>query len=92
MVSLVLGVQKPPCRVGKRFRDRLVVALEEKLKKPAGLKWTAWVRTQLRSAAATWAARRGVRGRASLEAADYDHLVPDPTLMVKERGPRCRTA
>ncbi len=38
MVSLVLGVQKPPCRVGKRFRDRLVVVLEETLKKPVGLK------------------------------------------------------
>ncbi len=31
-----------------------------------------------RSAAATWAARRGVHGRASLEAADGDDLVPGP--------------
>jgi hypothetical protein len=31
-----------------------------------------------RSAAVTRAARRGVRGRASLEAADGDHLVPRP--------------
>ncbi len=31
-----------------------------------------------RSAAATRAAKRGVRGRASLEAADGDHLVPRP--------------
>jgi hypothetical protein len=39
------GVQKPPRQVGKRFRDRLVVALEEKVKKPAGLKTRpAWSR------------------------------------------------
>jgi hypothetical protein len=37
IAPLVPGVQKPPCRVGKRFRDRLVVAPEEKMKKPAGL-------------------------------------------------------
>jgi hypothetical protein len=35
------------------------------------------VRTR-RSATATRAARRGVRGRASLEAADGNHLVPRP--------------
>ncbi len=41
----VPGVQKPPYRVGKRFRDRLVVALERKVEKPAGLKTRpAWLR------------------------------------------------
>ncbi len=34
----VPGMQKPPRRVGKRFRDRLVEAPEKKVKKPAGLK------------------------------------------------------
>jgi hypothetical protein len=38
MAPPVPGVQKPPCRVGKRFRDRLVAAPEGKVKKPAGLK------------------------------------------------------
>ncbi len=38
MAPLVPGVQKPPHWVGKRFRDRLVAAPEEKVKKPAGLK------------------------------------------------------
>jgi hypothetical protein len=40
----VPGVQKPPRRVGKRFRDRLVAALEVKMKKLAGLKMKpAWM-------------------------------------------------
>jgi hypothetical protein len=34
----VPGVQKPPRRVGKRFRDHLVAAPEENVKKTAGLK------------------------------------------------------
>ncbi len=34
--------------------------------------------TTRRSAAATWAARHGIRGRASLEAADGDDLLPGP--------------
>jgi hypothetical protein len=35
----VPGVQKPPCRVGKLFWDRLVAApMKKKAKKPAGLK------------------------------------------------------
>jgi hypothetical protein len=38
MVPPVPGVQKPSHRVGKRFWDRLVVAPDEKVKKPAGLK------------------------------------------------------
>ncbi len=82
MAPPVPGVQKPPHRVGKRFRDRLMVVPEEKVKKPEGrktrptwLQWDRWVRTR-QSAAATRAARRGVHGRASLEAADGDHLVP----------------
>jgi hypothetical protein len=33
----VPGVQKPPRWVGKQFRDHLVAAPEEKVKKPAGL-------------------------------------------------------
>jgi hypothetical protein len=38
-VPPVLGVQKSPCQVGKRFRNCRVAALmKEKVKKPAGLK------------------------------------------------------
>jgi hypothetical protein len=33
----VLGVQRPPCRVGKRFRDRFVAGPGKKAKRPAGL-------------------------------------------------------
>jgi hypothetical protein len=44
MAPPVSGVQKPPRRVGKRFRDRLVAAPEKKVKKPAGLKMRpAWL-------------------------------------------------
>jgi hypothetical protein len=41
----VPGMQKPPRRVGKRFRDCFVAALEKaKVKKPAGLKTRpAWL-------------------------------------------------
>ncbi len=38
------------------------------------------------SAAATRAARRGVRGRVSLEAVDGDDLVPGPDLDGEEAG------
>jgi hypothetical protein len=38
MAPPVPGMQKPPHLVGKQFRDHLMVALEGKLKKPAGLK------------------------------------------------------
>jgi hypothetical protein len=85
----VPGVQKPPCRVGKRFRDCFVVAPEKKkVKKPAGLKMRpAWLLRDLlgvnpvvyRGMAGyqAWrAARRGVRCQAGLKAADGDHLVP----------------
>jgi hypothetical protein len=43
---LVPGVQKPPRRVGKRFRDCRVAAPEKrKVKKPVGLKMRpAWLR------------------------------------------------
>jgi hypothetical protein len=34
----VLGMQKPPCRVGKRFRDCLKAAPEGKVEITAGLK------------------------------------------------------
>jgi hypothetical protein len=45
MAPPVPGVQKPPRRVGKRFWNRLVAVLEEKVKKPAGLKTRpAWLR------------------------------------------------
>ncbi len=74
-VPLVPGVQKPPCRVGKRFRDRLVVApKKKKVKKSAGLK----TRPARQSAVATWAARHGVHCCAGLKAADGHHLVPRP--------------
>jgi hypothetical protein len=46
------GIQKPPRRVGKRFRDRSVAAPEEKVKKPAGLKTrpTWWQRDRVGAA------------------------------------------
>ncbi len=46
MAPPVPGVQKPPPRVGKWFRDHLVAAPEkEKVKRPAGLrKRPAWLR------------------------------------------------
>jgi hypothetical protein len=82
----VPGVQKPPCRVGKRFQDCLGVEPKRKVKKPAGLNRdllgcdrTAWAATR-QSATATRAARLGVRSRAGLEAADGDDLVPGPDL------------
>jgi hypothetical protein len=38
-VPPVLGVQKSPCQVGKRFWNRREAApMKEKVKKPAGLK------------------------------------------------------
>jgi hypothetical protein len=84
MALPVLGVQKPPRQVGKRFWDCLVAAPEGKVKKPAGLKtrpaWSwqdAWVRTR-QSAAAARAARCGAHGRASLEAADSVNLDMGP--------------
>ncbi len=44
--SPVPGVQKPPRRVGKRFRDRQVAAPEKKkVNRPAGLRTRpAWLR------------------------------------------------
>ncbi len=73
--ACLAGVQKPPRRVGKRFRGRLVAVPRRKVQKPAGLKTRpAWCRP----AAATRTARRGVRGRTSLEAADGDDLVSGP--------------
>ncbi len=40
----VPAVQKPPRRVGKRFRDHLAAAPEGKVEKPAGLKTKpAWL-------------------------------------------------
>jgi hypothetical protein len=45
MAPPVPDVQKPPRRVGKRFRDRLLAVLEKKVRKPAGLKTrSAWLR------------------------------------------------
>jgi hypothetical protein len=71
----VPGMQKPPRRVGKRFRDHLMAAPEGKVKKPVGLKTRpAWLRQD------RLGARRGVHCRASLEAADGDDLVQGPDL------------
>jgi hypothetical protein len=49
MAPPVLGMQKPPRWVGKRFQDHLMEAPEERVKKPVGLKMrplgcsrTAW--------------------------------------------------
>jgi hypothetical protein len=41
----VMGVQKPPRQVGKRFRDHHVAALGKNVRKPSGLKTRpAWLR------------------------------------------------
>jgi hypothetical protein len=69
----VPGMQKPPCRVGKRFWDRLVAAPEKRVKKPAGLKTRRTTRL-------------GVRSRAGLEAADGDDLVQGPDSDGKGAG------
>jgi hypothetical protein len=82
MALLVPGVQKPSRRVGKQFRDRLVAAPEEKVKKPAGLKtrptWLRQDRLGVNPAVCHGdaASRPGISGHASLEAADGNHLVP----------------
>jgi hypothetical protein len=86
MAPPVPGVQKPPRRVGKQFRDRLLVAPEkEKVKRPAGLRTRP-----------TWLRQRGLPGVASaamqaLRRLTATTLSRDPTLMVKKRGPRRRT-
>ncbi len=84
MAPLDPGVQKPPRRVGKRFRDRLVAAPEEKVKKPAGLNTRpAWLRQD--RLGANQAVCRGDAGCQawrpqlfSLKVADGDHLIPSP--------------
>ncbi len=86
MAPPVLGMQKPPRRVGKRFRDRLVAAPEkEKVKRPAGLRMRpAWLRQDRLGVSPAvcrgdaGAARRDVRGLASLKAADGNHFVLRP--------------
>jgi hypothetical protein len=78
MAPLVLGVQKPPRRVGKRFRS----AGEEEGEETSGSE----NETRLLAARPPGrepsglprAARHGVRGRASLKTADGNHLVPRP--------------
>ncbi len=84
MAPLDPGVQKPPCRVGKQFRDCLVAAMEEKVKKPAGLNTRpAWLRQD--RLGANPAVCRGDTGcqawrpqLCSLKAADSYHLIPRP--------------
>jgi hypothetical protein len=81
MAPPVLGVQKPPRQLGKRFRDRLVAAPEGKVKKPAGLKTRpAWLRQdRLGANLAVCSGDAGCQAwRPSLEAADGDDLVPGP--------------
>jgi hypothetical protein len=58
----VLGMLKPPRRVGKRFRDRLVAApKKKKVKRPAGLRTRpAWLQQDRLSASP--AVCRGVAG------------------------------
>ncbi len=72
-------MQKPPRRVGKWFRDRHESAPERKELKqdPLGGGGTALALAQ-RLAAASRAARRGVRFPAGFEAADGDDLIPRP--------------
>ncbi len=58
----------------------MAAPMKEKVKNrdPLGCGKTAWARAR-QSAVAMRAARCGVRGRASLKAADSDHLIPRPT-------------
>jgi hypothetical protein len=98
MALPVPGVQKPPPWVGKRFRDRLVAAPEEKVKKPVGWKTRpTWLQQDrlganpavCRSDAGCQAWRLWPCKPWRLTATT---LSRDPTLMVKEREPRHRTA
>jgi hypothetical protein len=94
----VPGMQKPPRRVGKRFREHLVATPEVKVKKPAGLKTRpAWLQQDRLGAnpavcRGDRVARRGIRGRASLKAADCNHLVSRPNSDGEGAGPQRRTA
>ncbi len=72
----VLGMQKPPRRVGKQFQDHFVAAPEKKkVKKPAGLKMRpAWL-WQDRLGMSPAVCRGEAGCRKGLKAADGDHLV-----------------
>ncbi len=95
---LVPGVQKPPCQVGKRFRDQLMAALEEKVKKPADLKTRpAWLRQDYLGEPGSLPRRRRLPGSASSAVQALRRLTVmtssrDLTRMVKERGPQRRTS
>ncbi len=84
------GVQKPPRWVGeKRFLGGFSVAPATMVEIPAvvGSSWHgrgAWAR---QSAAMSWAARRGIHGRACLEVAHGDNLLPLPDLEHEGVGP-----
>ncbi len=93
----VPGMQKPPHRVGKRFRDHLEAALKE-VKIPAGLKTRPSWRQQDRLGACpavgrgARTARLGVPGCPGLEAADSDDIILRPDSAGEGAGPRRRTA
>ncbi len=77
----VLDVQKPPRRIGKRFRDHLRATPKEKAKKPVGLKMRpTWLQQDRLGAspAVCRATRLGVCDLAGLEAADGNDLVQGP--------------
>jgi hypothetical protein len=98
MAPPVPGVQKPPRRVRKRFWDRLVVALVEKVKKLAGVKTRPARLQQDRLGAKPAVCRRdGLPGVVSAAVQDLRRLTAitsprDPPRMVKEQGPRRRMA
>jgi hypothetical protein len=68
MAPPVPGMQKPPRRVGKQFRDRLKVAPEGKVKIPAGLKTKpAWLwHDRLGANPAVWRSDAGCQDRCPL--------------------------
>ncbi len=91
----VLGVEKPPCWVGKRFRDHLEAAPKKNVKIPAGLEmrpaWRGWDRlgTCPMVHRGDTDCRVAVQAFWWLTAMTSPH---DPTRMVKDQGPRSRTA
>jgi hypothetical protein len=99
MAPLVPGLQKPPRRVGKRFRDRLVAVPEGKVKKPA----KSEKETRLVAAGPPGCEpggllqQRGLPGVVFAAVQALRRLTAmtssrDSTRMVKEQCPRRRTA
>jgi hypothetical protein len=93
MAPPVPGVQKPPCWVGKQFRDHLEAAPKSKVKILAGLKtrpaWLQQDRLGVNLAVCRGKAEKAVKALRRLTAMTSSR---DPTQMVKERGLQHRMA